>query len=133
MSDTINRHVHGLTPREQEIFNLMADGKSLLDIAQQLKIADGTVKIHVSHINDIFDGATSGLESLTERQKQVADLYTDGYSAREIGAQLGISHRTVETHLLNAYRRLRINKNVGLIRLKHGASAHADASLGLDA
>lgn len=132
MSDRINRHVHGLTPRQNEIFNLMADGKSLMDIAGQLKISDGTVKIHVSHINYIFDRSASGYDGLTDRQKQVADLYTDGKSAREIGTELGISHRTVETHILNAYRMLGINKNVGLIRLKYGASAHATDSPGLD-
>ncbi|MBK7361774.1 MAG: helix-turn-helix transcriptional regulator [Micavibrio sp.] len=133
MFDKVQIHVHGLTPRQQEIFNLMADGKSVMDIAQQLNISDGTVKIHVGHINNIFDGCVSGLGSLTDRQKQIADLYADGKSAREIASELRISSRTVETHILNVYRTLGINKNVGLIRLMHGLSARATDSPELNA
>lgn len=40
---------------------------------------------------------------LTVRQQAVLRLCFDGYSAHAIGARLGISHRTVETHRARAY------------------------------
>lgn len=39
-----------LTPRELEVLDLMAGGRTNLAIAQQLFITDGTVKQHVKHI-----------------------------------------------------------------------------------
>lgn len=39
-----------LTPREREVLELMAGGRTNLAIAQQLFISDGTVKQHVKHV-----------------------------------------------------------------------------------
>jgi DNA-binding NarL/FixJ family response regulator len=39
-----------LTLREQEVFRLLADGLSNVEIAQQLFISDTTVKTHITHI-----------------------------------------------------------------------------------
>jgi DNA-binding NarL/FixJ family response regulator len=39
-----------LTSREQEVFRLIADGLSNVEIGQQLYISDTTVKTHITHI-----------------------------------------------------------------------------------
>ena len=39
-----------LTPREQEVFRLIAEGLSNVEIGQQLYISDTTVKTHITHI-----------------------------------------------------------------------------------
>ena len=39
-----------LTSREQEVFRLIADGLSNVEIGQQLFISDTTVKTHITHI-----------------------------------------------------------------------------------
>jgi DNA-binding NarL/FixJ family response regulator len=39
-----------LTPREREVLNLIAEGKTNREIAAQLSLSVGTVKIHVEHI-----------------------------------------------------------------------------------
>jgi DNA-binding NarL/FixJ family response regulator len=39
-----------LTPREQDVLELIADGSTNRDIAQQLHISEGTVKSHVTHL-----------------------------------------------------------------------------------
>jgi DNA-binding NarL/FixJ family response regulator len=39
-----------LTPREQDVLELIADGSTNRDIAHQLHIAEGTVKSHVTHL-----------------------------------------------------------------------------------
>lgn len=40
----------GLTPRQQEVLNCLALGKSNKEIARQLGLAEGTVKIHIAGI-----------------------------------------------------------------------------------
>ncbi len=42
--------VNGLSGREAEVLALVAKGKSNREIAQELFLSEGTVKIHVSHI-----------------------------------------------------------------------------------
>ncbi|NEQ22281.1 MAG: response regulator transcription factor [Microcoleus sp. SIO2G3] len=40
----------GLTPREQDVLRLIGDGSTNRQIAEQLYIAEGTVKTHVTHL-----------------------------------------------------------------------------------
>jgi len=51
---------------------------------------------------------------LTPRERQVARLTVAGHTAREIGAQLFISPRTVETHLANVYAKLGVRSKIDL-------------------
>jgi ATP/maltotriose-dependent transcriptional regulator MalT len=53
----------------------------------------------------VLDGARQP-SSLTARERQIVRLASDGFSNREIGHRLGISTRTVETHLQHAYDKL---------------------------
>jgi DNA-binding CsgD family transcriptional regulator len=52
---------------------------------------------------------------LSERERQVARLYTDGQSYKQIGRSLGVSPATVRTHLNAIYRKLEVSNNVELI------------------
>jgi two-component system nitrate/nitrite response regulator NarL len=40
---------HSLTPREREILARLAAGQSNKQIGQQLRISEGTVKVHLKH------------------------------------------------------------------------------------
>jgi len=51
-------------------------------------------------------------DPLTKRQREILELINRGLSAKEIAQILGISRRTVETHLQNAYARLKVNNRV---------------------
>ena len=62
-------------------------------------------------------------ESLTAREKQVAGLAAQGYTAREIGNELHIGRRTVETHLVNAYSKLGVRSKRELMRSVSRAAA----------
>jgi DNA-binding NarL/FixJ family response regulator len=58
----------------------------------------------------------SGLGVLTKRELEVAQLAAQGYTAREIGAQLHIGERTVETHVANVCSKLGLKAKVELVR-----------------
>ena len=49
-----------------------------------------------------------GVEPLTGREREVALLAAAGRSSRDIGDHLGLSTRTVDTHLARVYRKLGI-------------------------
>jgi DNA-binding NarL/FixJ family response regulator len=51
-------------------------------------------------------------DSLTERQRTVLDLLAEGRSAREIAERLGISERSVRSHITTLYRRLDVRNRV---------------------
>lgn len=57
-----------------------------------------------------------GTENLTAREQEVARLAAEGFTAREIGIELHIGRRTVETHLANAYDKLGVRSKRELIR-----------------
>lgn len=56
-----------------------------------------------------------GPESLTAREREVVRLAQQGLTAKEIGRQLFIGSRTVETHLSNAYAKLGISSKMQLM------------------
>ena len=58
----------------------------------------------------------TGVESLTKREREVAMLAAQGYTAREIGMQLHIGERTVETHVANVCSKLGLKAKVELVR-----------------
>lgn len=60
--------------------------------------------------------AASGPASLTTRERDVARLAAQGYSARQIGERLFIGARTVEGHLARAYTKLGVASKVELAR-----------------
>jgi ATP/maltotriose-dependent transcriptional regulator MalT len=58
----------------------------------------------------------TGVDTLTERERQVADLVVDRRTNPEIAAELFLSLKTVETHLRNIFRKLDVSSRVELAR-----------------
>jgi ATP/maltotriose-dependent transcriptional regulator MalT len=58
----------------------------------------------------------TGVETLTERERQVADLVVDRRTNPQIAAELFLSLKTVETHLRNIFRKLNVSSRVELAR-----------------
>ena len=52
---------------------------------------------------------------LTDRELEIMKLIADGYTNKEIGDKLFISHRTVDTHRTNMMKKLNVNNVAGLI------------------
>ena len=65
------------------------------------------------------DGArpTFGWDSLTDAERGIADLVSQGHSNKEIGERLYMSHRTVGSHLYRIFPKLNITSRVELTRL----------------
>jgi len=57
-----------------------------------------------------------GLESLTEREFQVARLVVDRRTNLEIATALSLSRKTVETHLRNIFHKINVSSRVELAR-----------------
>lgn len=62
-------------------------------------------------------GADSGVESLTRREREIADLVTDRLTNREIAAELFLSEKTIESHLRNVFVKLGASSRVEVARM----------------
>lgn len=65
---------------------------------------------------------SSSIAELTEREKEVIVLCCDGLLSKEIALRLNISHRTVEMHKSNIFKKLGINNTIELLKwsIEHG-------------
>ena len=54
------------------------------------------------------------VNSLTDREIEILKLIAEGMSNKEIGDQLFISHRTVDTHRTNLMKKLDVHNIAGL-------------------
>lgn len=61
-------------------------------------------------------------EKLTDREEEILILIAEGYSNKEIGERLFISHRTVDTHRTNIMKKINAKNIAGVIRyaIKNG-------------
>jgi DNA-binding CsgD family transcriptional regulator len=69
----------------------------------------------------------AGIESLTERELEVAHLVVERMTNPEIAARLYLSHKTVQTHLRNIFRKLDVSSRVELARAVERAERAAAA------
>jgi DNA-binding NarL/FixJ family response regulator len=70
------------------------------------------------------EAARRGLESLTEREREVLGLIADGRSNREIARALVLSEKTVKTHVSNILMKLDLadRTQAALWAVRHGVS-----------
>lgn len=76
-------------------------------------------KLRTAAVEELLDETKSGLRetlSLTGRQREVLQLLAEGKSAKEIGAILDISPRTVETHKYRMMDDLGVKTSAELIQ-----------------
>jgi DNA-binding CsgD family transcriptional regulator len=64
---------------------------------------------------------TSGWESLTDKERQVADLALQGLTNQQIAGRLFLSPHTVAFHLRQVFRKLEVHSRLELV---HHAAGH---------
>lgn len=62
------------------------------------------------------EGGKPASTAPTERENEVLRLIAEGYSNKEIAAQLSLSVKTVETHKANAMRKLGLTGRIDIVR-----------------
>ena len=77
----------------------------------------GEVTLKLSQKTNVSSESGSlEMSSLTDRELEVLKAIAEGLSSQEIGKQLHISARTVDTHRTNMMKKLGVKKVVGLLR-----------------
>ena len=65
---------------------------------------------------DAAEQAAKAADMTTAREREILELLARGLSAREVARELGISERTVNTHVGHIYRRLGVTNRVEAVR-----------------
>lgn len=71
---------------------------------------------HLLKIDEAL-GTQSELESLTPREREVVTLIARGYKYREAAAELGMSQKTLETHMKHVFDKLGVASRSEVTRL----------------
>ena len=117
-----HRSRRGFTTRDRQVAELLAPhvsralarGRQAAAAASAARIADRT--------REEVERAASRLASLTDREREVALLVAGGATDREIARSLGVSHRTVQKHLEQAYRKLELTNRTSLAAVAAGTA-----------
>lgn len=106
----------------EEFYNALcsiAKGKKYFsaEVTESLLNTEGKNKANFN-----IDNNTLLLAKLTERELDVLKLIAEGFSNKEIGEHLFISHRTVDTHRTNLMKKLDAHNVAALIKfaIKNG-------------
>ncbi|MFD2688241.1 AAA family ATPase [Streptomyces phyllanthi] len=71
-------------------------------------------------VADAADGPERRLAELTAREREIADLVTEGLTSPAIADRLCLSRRTVETHISRIYRKTGVSSRAALAALMAG-------------
>ena len=78
-------------------------------------VLEGLPKGAIGEFVEGADQKRAPTPTLTERELAVLAAASDGATAREIGRRLGVSERTVTTHLNHIYRKLGVTSRTGAL------------------
>jgi len=114
-----------VTPRDQQLLNLLAQGCSNKEIGGELSVSSGTVKNHLRILvyrARIFDGrkrvklaryvheggsaVMTSRDSLSPMESQISVLVWDGLTNCQIGKIVGTSDQMIKNHLHSAFDKL---------------------------
>jgi DNA-binding NarL/FixJ family response regulator len=99
-------------------------GSELLSAVQAA--AAGNTYLSPRLSSDVVDALQAGIEPvathLTDREREVLQLISEGQTTKEVASTLGISVKTAGTHRTNIMRKLGVHETAGLVRyaIRHG-------------
>ena len=114
-----------VTPRDQQVMNLLVQGCSNKEIGDQLNISPSTVKQHLRMLfvragivdgrkrvklaRSVHEGDSAVMTpcaGLNLMESQISILVSDGLTNREIGKIVGTSEQMIKNHLRSAFDKL---------------------------
>ena len=114
-----------VTPRNQQVLNLLVQGCSNKEIGSQLNIRVHIVKQHLRmlclrsgiregakrvklarYAHEDGDAVTTACEGLNPRESRISILVWEGLTNREIGKIVGTSEQVIKNHLRSAFDKL---------------------------
>jgi two-component system response regulator NreC len=67
-------------------------------------------------VRALAEGAASQEETLSRREREVLQLIADGHTNKQIAPHLGISTKTVESHVMRVKKKLNLRETAGLVQ-----------------
>ncbi len=71
---------------------------------------------------NLYEKSKNILHDLTEREKEVLQLLSEGLRYKEIADQLSIAHETVRKHSRNIYEKLQVGSRMDAVNKVYGSS-----------
>jgi DNA-binding CsgD family transcriptional regulator/tetratricopeptide (TPR) repeat protein len=114
---------------------VLRDAEAELDSAGSVRERDSARRLLRSlgariEVRGPATGAESGIASLTDREREIADLVTNRHTNREIATRLYLSQKTVETHLRNVFIKLGASSRVEVARMIERSRQEGDSPSG---
>ena len=79
------------------------------------RVLTQTLEGLLERVNNLQGSIPDAREALTDREQEVVRWVIQGMSNKEIASQLGISEKTVKTHLSNIFTKLKVSKRLQLL------------------
>jgi DNA-binding CsgD family transcriptional regulator len=115
----LTARAHGVPPLAPPII----EDALLVRLAWLDDLTGRGAKLAACRIQTIGD-ASHPMGMLSERERHIAQLLVDGYSAVNVASIAGIAENTVRTHIKRIYRKFGINNRSELMQLIDARSPH---------
>lgn len=79
------------------------------------KLLAQTLESLLHRVNSLNEPVPEAVETLTDREREVVKWVIQGMTNKEIAAQLGISDKTVKSHLSNIFGKLKVSRRLELL------------------
>ena len=114
--EAMDLHVRGYVLKDSAITDIVTSIKSVADGRPFLSPSLSALLLKHRARFDELDKKQPGLQTLSPTERRILKLIAEDKTSREIGEELFISHRTVETHRTNMSRKLDLHGSLALVK-----------------
>ncbi len=108
--------VKGYVLKDSAVTDIVSSIKSVAEQRPFLSPALSALLLNRRRRNDEFEKKQPGLHLLTPTEKRILKLIAEDKTSKQIGEELFISYRTVETHRANISRKLDLHGSLALVK-----------------
>lgn len=108
--------VKGYVLKDSAVTDIVASIKSVAENRPFFSSSLSSLLLNRRRRVEEFATENQGLNQLTPTERRILKLVADEKTSKEIGEQLYISHRTVETHRTNISRKLNLQGSLALVK-----------------